>query len=140
MDLVDPAGVPTEGTIGVVVSGGFDSSILWHIVYGICLERGQKCIPFTVPKNDGALNYATRMLDWSWQRYGGMNAEMRRRRSKGWWRSMEVELKSTLAVLTFIEACRLVVYFLTSSPFAFSLPICRSNHVLLELKLYRSKY
>ena len=71
MDLVDPAGVPTEGTIGVVVSGGFDSSILWHIVYGICLERGQKCIPFTVPKNDGALNYATRMLDWSWQRYGG---------------------------------------------------------------------
>ena len=64
-ELVDPAGVPEDGTIGVVVSGGFDSTVLWHIVYGICQERGQKCIPFTVPKNDGALRYAIRMLEWS---------------------------------------------------------------------------
>ena len=69
--VINPEGVPKDGTIGVVVSGGFDSSILWHIVYGICLERGQKCVPFTVPKNDGALSYANRMLDWSWQHYGG---------------------------------------------------------------------
>ena len=60
-----------KGVIGVVVSGGLDSSILWHIIYGICLERERKCVPFTVPKNDGALSYAIRMLDWSWQYYGG---------------------------------------------------------------------
>ena len=68
-ELVDPAGVPEDGTIGVVVSGGFDSTVLWHIVYGICQERGQKCIPFTVPKNDGALRYAIRMLEWSQQQH-----------------------------------------------------------------------
>ena len=68
---IDAKAVPTEGTIGVVVSGGFDSSLLWHIVYGICKERGQKCIPFTVPKNDGALTYADRMLEYSQRAYGG---------------------------------------------------------------------
>ena len=55
--------------IGVVVSGGFDSSLLWHLVYGICLKRNQKCIPFTVPKVDGALTYANRMLEWSSKYY-----------------------------------------------------------------------
>ncbi len=64
-ELVDPAGVPINCTVGVVVSGGFDSTVLWHIVFGICQERGQKCIPFTVPKNDGAFHYAGRMLEWS---------------------------------------------------------------------------
>ena len=58
-----------KGTIGVVVSGGFDSTILWHYLYGLCKERKQKIIPFTVPKNDGALTYATRMLEWSARRY-----------------------------------------------------------------------
>ena len=67
---IDGAGVPKEGTIGVVVSGGFDSTVLWHYLYGICKERNQKIIPFTVPKNDGALTYAIRMLEWSAKRYG----------------------------------------------------------------------
>lgn len=58
-----------KGVIGVVVSGGFDSTILWHYLYGLCRERKQKIIPFTVPKNDGALTYATRMLEWSAKRY-----------------------------------------------------------------------
>ena len=58
-----------KGVIGVVVSGGFDSTILWHYLYGLCKERKQKIIPFTVPKNDGALTYATRMLQWSAKRY-----------------------------------------------------------------------
>jgi hypothetical protein len=58
-----------EGKIGVVVSGGFDSSVLWHVVYGKCLEEGRECIPYTVPKNDGALTYATRMLEWSCNYY-----------------------------------------------------------------------
>ena len=62
--------IPENKKIGVVVSGGFDSSILWHIIYGECLSRGQECIPFTVPKVDGALTYATRMLEWSCEVYG----------------------------------------------------------------------
>jgi len=59
-----------KGVIGVVVSGGLDSTVLWHYMYGICKERNQKIIPFTVPKNDGALTYASRMLEWSAKRYG----------------------------------------------------------------------
>tara|TARA_B100001758_G_C18382628_1_gene598165 strand:- start:316 stop:978 length:663 start_codon:yes stop_codon:yes gene_type:complete len=59
-----------KGVIGVVVSGGLDSTVLWHYMYGICKERNQKIIPFTVPKNDGALTYASRMLEWSTKRYG----------------------------------------------------------------------
>ena len=59
-----------KGVIGVVVSGGLDSTVLWHYMYGICKERNQKIIPFTVPKNDGALTYAIRMLEWSAKRYG----------------------------------------------------------------------
>ena len=66
---IDGAGDP-KGVIGVVVSGGFDSTVLWHYLYGICKERNQKIIPFTVPKNDGALTYAIRMLEWSAKRYG----------------------------------------------------------------------
>ena len=58
-----------KGVIGVVVSGGFDSTILWHYLYGLCRERKQTIIPFTVPKNDGALTYAIRMLDWSTGKY-----------------------------------------------------------------------
>jgi len=62
--------IPRDQVIGVVVSGGLDSSLLWHMIYGVCLERNQKCIPFTVPKVDGALTYATRMLRWSSEWYG----------------------------------------------------------------------
>ena len=62
--------IPHNKTIGVVVSGGFDSSIMWHIIYGECLTRNQKCIPFTVPKVDGALTYATKMLEGSCNHYG----------------------------------------------------------------------
>ena len=61
--------IPKDKVIGVVVSGGFDSSVLWHIVYGVCIERNQLCIPFTVPKVDGALTYANRMLEWSCEHY-----------------------------------------------------------------------
>lgn len=70
MDLIVDNLPPKDQTIGVVVSGGFDSSLLWHIIYGICLERKQKVIPFTVPKIDGALTYSTRMLKWSSKFYG----------------------------------------------------------------------
>ena len=54
-----------KGVIGVVVSGGLDSTVLWHYMYGICKERNQKIIPFTVPKNDGALTYAIRTVSYT---------------------------------------------------------------------------
>ena len=62
--------IPSNKKIGIVVSGGLDSSVLWHMIYGECLKRGQECVPFTVPKVDGALTYATRMLAWSCEFYG----------------------------------------------------------------------
>ena len=60
---VNKNGLSDEKTIGVVVSGGFDSSLLWYIVNEFT-GPDQKVIPFTVPKVDGALTYATRMLEW----------------------------------------------------------------------------
>ena len=62
--------IPKNKRIGVVISGGFDSTILWHTIYGECLENNQVCIPFTVPKVDGAFTYANRMLEWSCKEYG----------------------------------------------------------------------
>ena len=34
----------------------------------ICLSRGQECNPFTVPKIDGAVHYANKVLEWSCRR------------------------------------------------------------------------
>ena len=42
--------VPHDKKIGVVVSGGFDSSVLYWLIKEVCNHRGQECIPFTVPK------------------------------------------------------------------------------------------
>ena len=41
--------VPHDKKIGVVVSGGFDSSVLYWLIKEVCNHRGQECIPFTVP-------------------------------------------------------------------------------------------
>lgn len=51
--------------IAVMVSGGWDSAILWHIIYNECKERRQSCRPYTVPKLDGAVKYANQVLKWS---------------------------------------------------------------------------
>lgn len=56
-------GISDKQTIGVVVSGGFDSSLLWYFINEY-KRPDQKVIPFTVPKVDGALTYANRMLEW----------------------------------------------------------------------------
>ena len=56
-------GISDKQTIGVVVSGGFDSSLLCYFINEY-KRPDQKVIPFTVPKVDGALTYATRMLEW----------------------------------------------------------------------------
>ena len=55
-------GIPYNKRIAVVVSGGFDSAVLWHIVYNECKRRGQSCRPYTVPKLDGAVRWANEVL------------------------------------------------------------------------------
>ena len=57
--------IPHDKRIGVCVSGGWDSAVLWYIVYNECKKRGQSCRPYTVPKIDGAVNYANKILQWS---------------------------------------------------------------------------
>ena len=57
--------IPHNKRIGVCVSGGWDSAVLWYIVYNECKKRGQSCRPYTVPKIDGAVNYANKILKWS---------------------------------------------------------------------------
>lgn len=61
--------IPTDKVIGVMISGGFDSTVLWHTIYGECLKRNQECRPFTIPKVDGAITYSNRMLEWSCDHY-----------------------------------------------------------------------
>ena len=67
MKSVSPAkvSVPHDKRIAVCVSGGWDSAVLWHIVYNECKKRGQSCRPYTVPKIDGAVKYANQVLAWS---------------------------------------------------------------------------
>lgn len=57
--------IPENKRIAVCVSGGWDSAVLWHIVYEECKRRGQSCRPYTVPKIDGAERYANQVLSWS---------------------------------------------------------------------------
>ena len=59
------ADIPEGKRIAVCVSGGWDSAVLWHIVYNECKKRRQSCRPYTVPKIDGAINYANQVLKWS---------------------------------------------------------------------------
>ena len=67
MKLVLPVKVdiPEGKRIAVCVSGGWDSAVLWHIVYEECKRRSQSCRPYTVPKIDGAVKYANQVLAWS---------------------------------------------------------------------------
>lgn len=62
--------IPTDKRIAVVVSGGWDSAVLWYMTKKICVERKQECNPFTVPKIDGAEHYANKVLEWSCNKLG----------------------------------------------------------------------
>ena len=62
--------IPLNKKIAVLVSGGWDSAVLWYLVKSICMERNQECNPFTVPKIDGAEHYANLVLEWSSERLG----------------------------------------------------------------------
>ena len=57
--------IPHNKRIAVVVSGGWDSAVLWYIVYNECKRRQQSCRPYTVPKLDGAQRWANEVLKWS---------------------------------------------------------------------------
>ena len=52
----------SDKTIGVIISGGFDSAVLWHLVYKECLKRSINIKPFTVPKVDGSIRHAELVL------------------------------------------------------------------------------
>jgi len=56
--------IPENKRIGVVVSGGWDSAVLWYLVKNSCLQREQECVAYTVPKLDGAEHYANLVLKW----------------------------------------------------------------------------
>ena len=62
--------VPRGKKIAVLVSGGWDSAVLWYLVKRTCMDRNQECNAFTVPKLDGAEHYANRVLEWSSERLG----------------------------------------------------------------------
>ncbi len=60
----------SDKTIGVVVSGGFDSAVLWHLVYKYCIKLDINIKPFTVPKVDGSIRHAELVLEDSCRRFG----------------------------------------------------------------------
>jgi hypothetical protein len=56
--------IPTDkARIGVFVSGGWDSAVLWYLVKSYCEGSGQEAIPFTVPKIDGAEYHSKVVVD-----------------------------------------------------------------------------
>jgi len=57
--------IPINKRIAVNVSGGWDSAVLWYMAQRVCYLRGQPIRPFTVPKIDGAVHYATKVIEWS---------------------------------------------------------------------------
>lgn len=61
---------PKDKRIGVMVSGGIDSTILYYLVAKKCQERGQTLIPLTAPKPDGSADRANKMVKWMHDRYG----------------------------------------------------------------------
>ena len=65
----------SDKTIGVIVSGGFDSAVLWHLVYKECLKRDIKIKAFTVPKVDGSIRHANLVLEDSCKRFGTKRME-----------------------------------------------------------------
>ena len=48
--------------VGVVVSGGFDSAVLWHMINKLYEGTGASVTPYTVPKVDGSIHHANMML------------------------------------------------------------------------------
>lgn len=49
--------------IAVLISGGFDSAVLWHMINNLYAGTDANIIPVTVPKTDGSIRYANMMLE-----------------------------------------------------------------------------
>lgn len=49
--------------VAVVVSGGFDSAVLWHMINKLYKGTGATVKPYTVPKVDGSIRHANMMLE-----------------------------------------------------------------------------
>ena len=49
--------------VGVVISGGFDSAVLWHMINKLYANTGAVVTPYTVPKVDGSIRHANMMLE-----------------------------------------------------------------------------
>ena len=49
--------------VAVLISGGFDSAVLWHMINKLYNGTDTKIIPVTVPKTDGSIRYANMMLE-----------------------------------------------------------------------------
>lgn len=56
--------VPYRKKIGVLVSGGWDSAVLLYLVWAKCLKQGNEMYIYTVPKLDGAVKYAEKVVEW----------------------------------------------------------------------------
>ena len=52
--------------VAVVVSGGFDSAVLWHMINKLYEGTGATVKPYTVPKVDGSIRHANMMLRYIW--------------------------------------------------------------------------
>ena len=55
--------IPPDKPIGVLVSGGMDSAVLWYAAKMICMHRKQECLPYTIAKLDGAEYHAGVVID-----------------------------------------------------------------------------
>ena len=49
--------------IAVLISGGFDSAVLWHMINNLYTGTDANIVPVTVPKTDGSIRYANMMLE-----------------------------------------------------------------------------
>jgi|TARA_B110000914_G_scaffold120425_1_gene105163 7-cyano-7-deazaguanine synthase in queuosine biosynthesis len=67
--------IPLDKRIAVMVSGGWDSAVMWYMVKTVCMQRNQECNAFTVPKIDGAEHYANKVLEWSSKTLGHRQTE-----------------------------------------------------------------
>lgn len=56
--------VPVGKKIGVFVSGGWDSAVLLYIIWDICIKQRNEMRIYTVPKLDGAVKHAERVVKW----------------------------------------------------------------------------
>jgi len=56
--------VPYGKKVGVFVSGGWDSAVMLYLVWRECLKQGNELCVYTVPKLDGAVNHAGKVVKW----------------------------------------------------------------------------